>query len=75
MSIVLILEYHPSSSEIISKIFNTYCTKISVSNQKKMEISNKKDLTIGKINSEMLILFGGIKELLSYFLNMQIKQF
>lgn len=51
LSIVLILEYHSNSSEIISKILNTYCTKISVSNQKKMEISNKKDLMIGKINS------------------------
>jgi len=26
-----------------------------------MEISNKKDLMIGKINSEILILFHGIK--------------
>ena len=40
-----------------------------------MEISNKKDLMIGKINSEILILFSGIKELLSYFLNLHIKQF
>jgi hypothetical protein len=40
-----------------------------------MEISNKKDLLIGKINSEILILFAGIKELLSYFLNLNIKQF
>lgn len=41
----------------------------------KIEINNKKYLTIGKINAEILVLFNGIKELLSYFLNMQIKQF
>ena len=57
----MLLEYHPSCGEAISRVFNTYITKKAYVNSKKVEASSQKDLQISQKNAEILILFEGIK--------------
>ena len=73
--IPLILERHSNCSEVISRIFNTYTNKIAYANSKKVEASSLKDLQISQKNAEILILFEGVKELLSQFLNLHLQPF
>ena len=73
--IPLILERHANCSEVISRIFNTYTNKIAYANSKKVEASSLKDLQISQKNAQILILYEGVKELLSQFLNLHLQPF
>lgn len=72
-SIIFFLEYHNSCSELISTILNTYFTKII--EIKKEHQDEELNIEISNKQAEILILFMGIKELLSYFLNLHIRPF
>lgn len=74
-SIPLILERHSNCSEVVSRIFNTYTNKIAYANSKKVEANSLKDIQISQKNAEILILFEGVKELLSQFLNLHLQPF
>lgn len=74
-SILLFLDYYHNCSELISQILNNYSSKIMLVHSHKLESSQHKDIEISKRNSEILILFGGVTELLSYFLNLSVKPF
>lgn len=73
--IPLLLDCSPSCAEAVSRVLNTYTNKIAYVNSKKVEASSLKDLQISQKNAEILILFEGIKDLLSNFLSLQLRPF
>lgn len=50
-SIPLILDRHSNSSEVVSRIFNTYTNKIAYANSKKVEATSLKDIQISQKNA------------------------
>lgn len=73
--IPLLLDCYSGCGDAVSRVLNTYTNKIAYVNSKKVEASSLKDLQISQKNAEILILFEGIKDLLSHFLNLHLKPF
>lgn len=71
----MLLDCYSGCGDAVSRVLNTYTNKIAYVNSKKVEASSLKDLQISQKNAEILILFEGIKDLLSHFLNLHLKPF
>lgn len=67
-SIPLFLEYHPNATSLICHILNVLTSKIVV-------INAKSEGNNSYLKEEILVIFEGIKSMMTYFLDLKIKPF